>query len=120
MAIYRSFDGLGHLDSSTSFYTKFSFGMIGFPGNTCGKSIIYFDPDVPYESQSTQLKFQCQQTTQIEAILSVGVIKTDHRYDDYDISTLNQCYLKDGIEDFETYPEMEYFNTTSFKQSLME
>ena len=49
MIIYRSFDGLGHLDSSTSLYTKFSFGNMGFAGNTCGKSIIYYD-DSPFQS----------------------------------------------------------------------
>ena len=50
MIIYRSFDGLGHL-SSTSFYTRFSFGMMGFAGNNCGKSIIYFDNDLSWEDQ---------------------------------------------------------------------
>ena len=94
--------------------------MIGFPGNTCGKSIIYFDPEKPFADQNTSLSFQCQKTTQIEAILSVGIIKTRHQYDDYEISTLNQCYLDDGITDFEAHPEMEYFNTTLFKQELLD
>ena len=62
--IYYSFNGLGHL-SSLSFYTKFSFGMMGFAGNNCGKSIIYTDATQPLAEQETKLFFQCQQTTSI-------------------------------------------------------
>ena len=89
MIIYRSFDGLGHLSTTTSIYTKFSFGMMGFAGNTCGKSIIYFDPDLKFEDQETSLSFQCQQTTSIQEILSVGILKTAGQYMDFDVGTVN-------------------------------
>ena len=94
--------------------------MMGFAGNTCGKSIIYFDLDEPWEEQETQLAFQCQETTAITQVLSAGILQAYAVYGDSDVRSEHLCYLPEDAKDLADHPEMEYFQDEAFKESLLE
>jgi hypothetical protein len=90
-----------------------SFGNMGFASTNCGKNFIYWN-----ETESTELGFRCQGSTQITQVMSVGIIQYQ---DESNLAGLNQtfhsCYADpEGDTGTNAYDLIQYFPTETFSE----
>jgi hypothetical protein len=98
MLIYKSVGGLDYL-TELSDYSRYSFGNMGFSGNSCGKMPVLWHND------KTKLHFQCQGTTTIKKVLSSGMLQSELSGGTDNVANL--CYMDYSEEvDMSKHPEM--------------
>ena len=105
MVIFRSFGGVSDLKGFDP-VANWSFGSIGFPKGICSKNLIdWSTPDEPIT-----MNFQCQGRTQIDDVLSSGVISYSGSADYAGlVMAFGSCYYGDELITPSYFNLMNYF-----------
>ena len=112
MIIFSTYNGLDHLGDQVTISAKLSFGNVGFPTSTCAMNTINW-------STNTDIKYllQCQGSTQIDRVISSGIMMDSVFPFGTDDDSLRKCSMtEDEIAQSNLMP---YYDTASFEKELM-
>ena len=115
IVIFKPFQGLEDFDN-IKLSAKWTISEIGMPKNLCSKNYIN------WEKSTVDFHFKCEGNTQIDEVISSGVISFQNTTDYAGIvEVFGKCYYNPDptAYDADQFFLMEYFDTAGFNSEFL-